>query len=167
MLKKILVAVLVAFPMIVSAQTIKIGLVDSQAVFTALPETKAAEEKMMEIQKKYEDEYTKLREEMSRKIEEFQALEKDASALPAIKERKMQDLQDYQTKLADFEKMVQQDMQKQQETLMMPIYTKIKSAIESVGKEGAYTIIQETGAVLYYGAPAEDITPKVKAKLGL
>lgn len=167
MLKKILVALLVAMPMLASAQSIKIGLVDSNTVLMALPETKAAEEKMMEIQKKYEDEYTKLREEMARKVQEYQDLEKDSTALPAIKERKLQDLQDYQTKMADFEKMVQQDMQKQQETLMMPIVTKVKSAIESVGKEGGYTIIQEKAAVLYFGTPAEDITPAVQKKLGL
>ena len=38
MLKKILLAVAVAIPMFASAQTVKIGIVDTNAVFQAMPE---------------------------------------------------------------------------------------------------------------------------------
>ena len=51
MLKKLLLAVAVALPMFASAQTVKIGIVDTNAVMTAMPETTAAQTKMQEIQK--------------------------------------------------------------------------------------------------------------------
>lgn len=165
MLKRILLAAALLVPMFVSAQTVKLGLVNTQAVLTSLPESKEAEEKLATISKKYEDEYAKLGEEMKRKLDEFQALADDEPQ--AIKDRKMQDLQEYQTKIQQFEQMAQKDLQTQQETLMGPIITKVRNAIESVGKEGGYTLIQELGSVLYYGSPAEDVTNLVKTKLGV
>ena len=53
--------------------------------------------------------------------------------------------------------------------LMAPIFEKATKAIESVGKEGSYTLVQalDPQQTFYYSSPAEDITPLVKTKLGL
>ena len=51
--------------------------------------------------------------------------------------------------------------------LMQPIVQKIKDAIDAVGREGGYSLIQEKGAVIFFAAPVDDITPAVKAKLGI
>ena len=52
---------------------------------------------------------------------------------------------------------------------MAPIFAKLKTAVEAVGREGGFSLIQDNNPqlTLYYGAPTEDITPKVKAKLGI
>ncbi len=165
MIKKLLLAVVLALPMIASAQSLKLGLVNTQEILVALPDSKAAEAKLADISKKYEDAYAKLGEEMKRKLDEFQALKDDEPQ--AIRDQKMKDLQEYQNKIQTFEQNAQKDLQQQQENLMSPIISKVRNAIESVGKEGGYTLIQEKAAVLYYGAPAEDITSLVKAKLGI
>ena len=52
--------------------------------------------------------------------------------LQAIKDRKARELTDYQQKMQTFEQTAQQDLQKMQMELMGPIFTKIKSAVESV-----------------------------------
>ena len=168
MLKKILLAVLLALPMLASAQTIatvKIGLVNSEAILTAMPESKTAQESLANLSKQLEDQMAQLQNEMNRKVEEFKALSEDTPV--TIKDQKMKDIQDYQTKLETFYQNAQQELNRKQQELMAPIISKINDAIQSVGKEGNYTIIQQTAAVLYFGAPAEDITPLVKAKLGL
>lgn len=87
--------------------------------------------------------------------------------LPAIRERKTREISDYQTKLQQFEQTATQDMQQQQQMLMQPIVQKIKDAIDAVGREGGYSLIQEKGAVIFFAAPVDDITPAVKAKLGI
>lgn len=167
MIKKILVAALVAIPMFASAQTVKIGLVDTNALIAALPETTQAQQQIADISKKYDEEYQKLGEEMNRLIEEFKKSE--ATDLPAIRERKTRELTDYQQKLQQFEQNAMQDLQKQQNDLMAPILTKVRTAISAVGKEGGYTLIQDNNpqVVLYFGAPAEDITSAVKVKLNV
>ena len=168
MLKKILLAVLLALPMLASAQTtqtVKIGLVNSESILTAMPESTAAQESLANLSKQLEDQMAQLQNEMNRKVEEFKALGEDTPV--TIRDQKMKDIQDYQTKLETFYQNAQQELSRKQQELMAPIISKINDAIQSVGKEGSYTIIQETAAVLYFGAPAEDITPLVKAKLGL
>ena len=74
MLKKILLAVAVAIPMFASAQTVKIGIVDTNAVFRQCLETTAAQTKLTEIQKKYQDEFTRLEDEYKRMVDELQKM---------------------------------------------------------------------------------------------
>ncbi len=167
MLKKILLAVAVALPMFASAQTVKIGIVDTGAVLQAMPETAAAQTKLQEIQKKYQDEFTRLEEEYKRMVDDLQKTSE--TELPAIRERKTREINDYQQKIQAFMQSADNDIAQQQQGLMAPIVTKIREAIESVGKEGAFSMIQNYSPdqTLYYAAPVVDITPQVKAKLGI
>lgn len=167
MIKKILIALAVALPMLASAQTVKIGLVDVNAVIGAHPDTQAAQTKLTDAQKKYQAEGQKLEQEMQRMFEEYQ---KTASSdLPAIRERKEKELTEYQAKLEQFSNSASQDLQKMQAELMQPIMMKVQQAIESVGKEGNFTLIQmlDPTLVFYHAAPAVDVTNDVKAKLGI
>lgn len=167
MLKKILLAIAVMCSMVASAQTVKIGLVDTNAILTAMPEVTAAQQKMQETQNKYEAQYKALSEELQKQYEELANMKEDE--LPAIRDNKTRAFTDNQQKMQQFEQNVVQEMQKLQNDLMAPIFTKMKDAIESVGREGNYTLVQalDPQNIFYYSAPAEDITPLVKNKLGL
>ena len=167
MLKKILLAVAVMLPMFASAQTVKLGIVDTNAIFTAMPETTQVQTKLQEVSNKYQEEFTRLETEYKRMVDELQQMKEDE--LPAIKERKTREIMDYQQKIQAFENSAQQDMAQQQQNLMAPIATKIKEAIESVGKENGFSMIQafSPDQIMYYASPVEDITTLVKAKLGL
>ena len=59
----------------------------------------------------------------------------------------------------------QQELQKQQQEKMAPVYQKVQTAIQNVGKAGQYTYIFEQGAALYVGAGSKDVTAEVKAEL--
>ena len=163
MIKKILTAVLIAVPMLLSAQTIKLGLVDTQSIITELPAFKDAQAKIAEQSQKYEDEFKKMQDEAQAKYEEFQNLAPDTPDL--TKERRMKELQDLTQKLDEFNAMAQNNLQREQQTLLAPIMQQVQDAINAVGQEGGYTLIQEVGAVLYFGAPAENITDAVRARL--
>ena len=65
--------------------------------------------------------------------------------------------------------MAQEDIAKKQEELFIPIQQKLMDAIKAVGEEGKYTYIFDLTypVVLYQGTGSEDITPLVKAKLGI
>lgn len=167
MLKKFLVAALVAIPMLLSAQTVKIGVVDTQTLMRELPAFKDAQAKIEAIAKKYDDEYNNLSAEAAKKYEEYQTLINDASTPQAVKERRAKELDDFSKKMAEFERMAQQDLQKQQQEIMAPVLSNVQQAIQSIGKEGNYSFIQESAAMLYFGAPVEDITSQVKARLGV
>ncbi len=165
MLKKILAiaAVALALPVIAVAQ--KFGTVDVNAIFTAMPETTAAQNQLQEASKKYEGEFTKLQEEINKKIQEYQGLAKDTPE--SIKERRQQEIQELGQKVDTFRNTASQDLERQQQQLMAPIQQKLSDAIKAVGQEGGYTFIFENGIPVFVGSDVTDVTTAVKAKLGL
>ena len=167
MIKKLLLAALVALPMCISAQTLKFGTVNSQEIFNHMPEKATAETTLQSVAEKYQTELQNLQQEFDKKYKEFQEL--DPTTPQSIKDRRMQELQENQQKIQNFQQMASQDMQKQQETLLAPITDKLQKAIQAVGAEGSYTFIYDLSipCVVYTGAGAEDVTPQVKAKLGI
>ena len=164
-MKKILLAILIALPMLAVAQAPKFGIVNTQVIIEALPDVKAAQEKVGEASKKYEEEYKKLQDEIQKKFADYQALGTDTPE--SIKERRMQEIQELDQKMQQFHATATQDLQRQQETLMAPVQEKIRQAIDTVGKEGNLTFIFENMIPVYVGTDVEDVTPKVKAKLGI
>ncbi len=165
MIKKILLAIMIALPMCVAAQAPKFGVVNTTTVFDAMPEKATAQTQLEAASKTYEDEFKKLTDELNKKYAELQSLE--ASTPESIKERRMQEIQELDNKIQQFRATAQQDLQRQQQQLMAPIEEKIQSAIKAVGAENGFTFILPDMIPLYTGSDVQDITPLVKAKLGL
>ena len=79
----------------------------------------------------------------------------------------MQEMQELDAKIQKFRETADQDLRRQQQQLMAPIQENVMKAIQSVGSEGKYTFIFENGMSLYTGADVTDVTPLVKARLGI
>ncbi|WP_279114101.1 OmpH family outer membrane protein [Bacteroides acidifaciens] len=159
MIKKILLAICVAFPMLAVAQAPKFGVVNTQEVLDAMPDVKKA------ASKKYEDEFGKLREQMDREYAEFQKL--DPSTPEPIKQRRQQEVQALYQKMEQFQMTASEDLRRQHDTLMAPVISKVSSAISAVGKEKGLTFVFESTLPLYSGADVVTITPDVKKSLGI
>ena len=95
---------------------VKIGTVDTQEVFTLMPELKTAQASLEEVNKKYQTEYKALQEEFNKKLQEYQALAKDTPE--TIKQRREQELNELGQKIQTFEQVANQDIQQQQQKLM-------------------------------------------------
>jgi outer membrane protein len=165
MFKKVIIAlaIAVALPVVAAAQ--KFGVVDVNTIFTAMPESTAAQNQLAEASKKYEEEWKKIADEVDKKVQEYQAL--DASTPESIKERRMQEVQELDAKATKFRQTAQEDLQKQQQQLTAPIEQKLFEAIKAVGQENGFTFIFPEGVAAYQGSDVVDATPLVKAKLGL
>ena len=158
-------ALLVALPFSSMAQ--KFGVVDLESIFTSMPESAAMQTQLQETTTKYEEEFGKLQTTLKNAIAEYEKAEKDASTPQSIKDRRVQDIQEIQQKMEEFRNTASQDLQRQQEQLMAPIQQKLMDAIKGVGADGSYTMIFENVAPLYTGSDVEDITAKVKTRLGI
>lgn len=165
MFKKVIIALAFAFALPVLAAAQKFGTVDVNSIFTAMPETQAAQTQLAEASKKYEDEFKKLQDEFDKKFQEYQGLAQDAPS--SIKDLRQQELQSLNDKIQQFRQTASQDLEKQNQTLLAPIETKINEAIKAVGQEGAFTFIFQNGIALFEGKDVVDVTPAVKAKLGI
>lgn len=172
MLKRVVLALLFAFPFIVSAQTpAKFGHADFEAIVALMPEKIAADKKYQETAKAYQDDLNRLQNELNKKFQSYQ-IQRDS--LPEeIRVRREQEIDDVSSRAQKFKAEAADQLQQKQIELMKPIIEKLQSAVKEVGDEGGYTYILDSsvaknvGLILYVGKNSEDLTDKVKTKLNL
>ena len=167
MIKKFLLIAALVLPMFAFAQELKIGIVDIEEIVQKHPDYADSQAKYVESAKQYEDTYMNLQEEMKRLYDEYNALGEDTPQ--TIRERKAKNLQEQQVKIGQFEQTIEQDLARVQQELLAPIYQKVQNAIQSIGQEEGFSLIQPkmNQFILYFASPVQDITPQVKAKLGI
>ena len=167
-MKRILMIALALMPLMLMAQA-KIAVVNSQELFNLLPEKATAEAQLKALSDKYHAEYELLRGEFDKKYADYQTVAADASMPETIKDRRIQELQESDKKMRDFERRAADDIAAQREALTKPISDKIQAAIRTAGERGGYDLVLDTAVtpVAYTGPNTTDITPMVKTLLGL
>lgn len=157
---------LVLFPALLTAQNVqKIGIVDTQSIFTSMPETKAAQTELDNLSSKYEGEVATMEAELKKQYEAY--MNEAKTLTDAMKQRKEQDLEELQKRIMTHRQVAAQDLQKKQAELLTPIQTKIKTAINKVGSDNGYAYILDSNAMLYVGSTGTDVTALVRSALGL
>ena len=167
-MKKILMIALALMPLMLMAQA-KIAVVNSQELFNLMPQKSAAEAQLKALSEKYHAEYELLRGEFDKKYADYQTVAADASMPETIKDRRIQELQESDKKMRDFERRAADDIAAQREALTKPITDKIQAAIRTAGERGGYDLVLDTAVtpVAYSGPNTIDITTTVKSILGL
>ena len=144
MTKTLKLSLVAIFAGISFASAQKIGHINSQDLMLLLPERKQAETAIQEYQSK------------------------EAVMTDIIKQDKVKEITDLETRIRNFQTTAQESLQKKEQELLQPMMDKSKKAIQEVAKEAGFKYILDTslGAVLYH-EDGEDIMPLVKKKLGL
>lgn len=146
----------------VSAQTQKIGYVDSRAVSDKLPEVKQAYAQLGEFQKVKE---TELRKDAEAFQKEVEAYEKGAATMEAgMRDAKGRELQAKQEQLQLKQTNAQADIQKRQQQIFEPIEKRIQDAITQVATENGYAYVLAKDVLLHSPA-GDDISELVTKKL--
>lgn len=166
MKKYLLTLLLLVLPAVVFAQDgQKIAVVNTQAIFTEMPDTKAMQKELEALQKTFEESIESMKQELQKKYEEFVA--KQDTYIESIKLRKQQEIQDINQRTQDLVRVAEEELQKKSQQLMVPIQQKIKDAINKVGTENGYAYILDAQAMLFVGTTGIDATDLVRRKLGL
>ncbi len=165
-MKKIIVLLLiVASSVSLFAQKTKFGHVDSNSLFSVMPEKEQASKAIEEYAKTLETQLQALNQELETKYNDYMANQETLS--PSIKQMKEDELVNLQQRIQAFQVRAQEDMQTKENELLEPIYTKIQDAIKAVGEEKSLIYVFDVSTLLYFSAESEDITPAVKIKLGI
>ncbi len=163
-IKNIILIAIVALSTSLSAQ--KLGHINSNELLLAMPERNSVETQIKQYAQELETQLTTMSNEYQAKVQDYQA--KEATMTDAIKQDKIKEITNLETRITEFQKTAQQDLQNKEESLLKPIIDKAKKAIEDVAKENNYTYIFDSGVgVLLYQKDSDDIMPLVKKKLGL
>jgi len=164
----VIIAAVFAFAGTVNAQQ-KLGHINSIEVLQAMPEFK---QMSTDIQKQKES-YSKALEGMygdyDKKQKDLQALSQDKSTPDPILESKIQELQDLQKRIQDFESKVNDDLQKLQQEKLKPINEKYLKAVKEVALANGYSYVLDIvqGSVAYFTEGQNDVTDLVMKKLGI
>ncbi len=162
-MKKIIITIMLAIPMLASAQ--KFGHINTQELFSQMPEVNQVKLKMDTVQSQYENQLASMNEEFQKKVQDYQSQE--ATMADAIKQIRQQELQEMQQRIQLFYQTAEQDIQKKQQELLAPVHEKMAKAIKAVGERENYTYIFDSAAMVHIGADAVDATPAVKKELGI
>ena len=168
MMKRILMIVVAMLPLVVMAQA-RIGIVNSQELFDLMPEKAAAEAQLKALSDRYHAEYEMLQGEFDKKYADYQTVAADASMPETIKERRVQELQESDKKIREFERRAADDIAARRTALTKPITDRIQEAIRTVGMQEGFDLVLDTAVtpVAFTGPNTVDITPMVKKLLGL
>ena len=166
-MKKILILLLLVAPMSLLAQQ-KFGYVNSEEIVQVMPEFAKAQKKIQDLEKMYTDDFNALRTELEKKGTEFEKLQKD-SVPENILKRRYEELLQMEQRLQPYGQEVQTNLAKAEQEEMMNIQTKLRDALDAVGRDGGYTCIFDLNGGMPYVSKTlcEDVTMKVRTKLGI
>ena len=160
-MKKLVLMLMLMAPLATFAQ--KFGTVNTQTIMQALPEIAKINGELEAQSKTYQNDLKSMQDEPQRPSD---AYEKAKSTMNATaQQQKEQELQTLYQKIQQTYQDNQQALQKKQQELMQPVLTKVRNAINNVGKTGGYTFIFEDGVAVYSGTNVEDVTAKVQAEI--
>jgi outer membrane protein len=152
-----------------SAQTQKIGYVNSAKIFQELPEAKDAQRRIDAMQKSIQDSLELMQKRFQVKYEDYQ--KKESLMNEAAKRSAQEELVSMQR---DFELYRQQklgnnsELAQESERLLEPLKEKVLKAIERVARDEKYSFIfdrTDQVTVLLYGDSNHDLTFKVIDRL--
>ena len=151
----------------VSAQTVKIAHVNTNELLEEMPERAKAEKELEKYYGELQDQLKTMYTEYQNKLQDYQTNAETMSNL--VKQSKEKELVDLESRITAFQSSAETDFDAKRAELLKPLLEKIQTAINTVGKEKGYTYILDlaTGAAVYIGTDAVDVTKDVKAKLGI
>ncbi len=163
-MKKLIFTVLLSMGALIgaNAQSLKLGHVNSQNVINDMPEYK----EMTEVLKAKNDELMKELQELEKvymtKMKEYE----DPSTSETRKKVLQGDIIDLESRVQQRQESGQAQLEQLSVSLRTPLLEKIDKAIKETASENKMNYVFDTAALLYFEG-GEDLTNKVRAKLGL
>jgi outer membrane protein len=149
--------------------TLKLGHINSQELFLAMPESDSAQKKLEAAKNLMQSTLEQLQVEFNKKYEDYNKLTQEPTSSELILKTKEDELRSLQERIQTFQQQAEQDLGNQRTTLFKPIQDKAVKAVNDVAAENGFTYIFDTagGALVYTSPDSQDILALVKAKLGL
>ena len=164
----VLLAFCVSLTVSLNAQTkLKLGHMNSGEVMKVMPGIDTIQTNLMTFQNQLKNEYEQMMMEYQKKAEVIQNT--GATMPPAVLQIRTQELKDLETRITEFAKGAEEDVQDRYTELLQPFQERLLNAINDIAKEHGYTYIFDStqGGALLYSENSDDISPLVKKKLGI
>lgn len=157
-----------------TAQELKIGYVEPQAILAKMPEMKAVQQRLQNFAQRKQEELAQKEEEFNTEITNYQ--QRSAVISDDAKQKEEERLGQLNAELQQYRSQLQQEMQQKQQELVGPLLDQIGTAIDQVANEMNLTYVLNTttssgdAIILYASDEAQekyDITDQVMQQLGI
>ena len=165
-MKKFLIVIMLLAPMSLLAQ--KFGYMNSAELIQLMPEFSKAQKKLQDLEKTYTNDFNAMRTELEKKGTEFEKLQQD-SVPENILKRRYEELLQMEQRLQQASQELQASLAQAEQQEMVAIQTKLRDALDAVGRDDGYVCIFDlAGGVPYISKTlCEDVTAKLRTKLGI
>jgi len=148
------------------SEKLKIGFVNSAVLLQSMPEKVNADSALAKYARSFQDQIEIMMKEYQTKGQHYQQNEKTMT--DAMKEVKMKEIQDLQNRIETTQQSAQEKVKTKQQDVYAPVLDKADKAIKAVAKEKNFDFVfDQSQGTLLFGKDEYDMTPMVKAKLGI
>jgi len=145
---------------------IKLGYVNSDSLMLVMPGVDSANALLQKEYKTYQTQLSAMQAELNTKYQDYQT--NLASMSELIKQTKMAELQDLNTRIESFTAKADTAFQKKKAELFKPIQEKAVKAIEEVAKENGYSYVFDSAiGTFLYKTESDNMMNLVKKRLGI
>lgn len=142
----------------------KFGHANFEEIIGLLPERSAAEKEVQSLQTKLEGRLNTMVETYQQKMTDFQT---DTTLTSGMRNSLRNEIADLERRIQEFQQTAYMEIETKQAELMGEMVDKVRKAAVQLGQDEDYTYIFDSsnGTLLYAGG--EDVTSKIRTKLGI
>jgi len=146
----------------------KVGHINVDELLAVMPESATAQAEIQKYAQQLEGDLTEMQQEYSTKLQNAQANQGTWTQLRLQKEG--EELQAMEQRMMAFNQSAQEELQRKQMDLMIPIIEKAQNAVNKVAEDNGFAYILDASpskAIVIYLDGGDDVMPLVKAELGI
>lgn len=168
-MKKVFSILIILCVTIISQAQTKVAHINSTELMQSMPEADTISMKLQKIRQTWETLLAEKQKETQAKYQSLMEIIDDESIPTSVKEVKTQEIDNLQKQLQEMQKTGSEAMQKEQESLLTPLYARVKETIAAVAKANGYAYVMDSseGGGMIYSDSSYDLMQLVKVKLGL
>lgn len=148
-----------------NSQVVRIAYINRDSIVAAIPQVESIEKELSQLAKEYEVEFVKMTKEYESKVKSY--LERNKQMSEPIKLARQTEITELEARMSMYKKRYQEELVKQRVELFAPINEYVDKIIRVVCQREQITILFDQGQPIYMSPQCIDLTPLVKAELGL
>ena len=164
MKKLFLIAAMAVVSFAATAQDLKFGYVNYSELVQLMPDMDTVREQLEAQERETYETLGAMYEEYQTKAQQFQ--QKESTWTPAIRESKLKELQEIESRFQESQQIFQQELQQMQQMLQAPVMEKAQNTVIELAKAKGLAFVFEESQMLYID-PAQGVNLTVEARAAL
>ena len=166
MKKLFLIAAMAVVSFAATAQDLKFGYVNYSELVQLMPDMDTVREQLEAQEKETYETLGAMYEEYQTKAQQFQ--QKESTWTPAIRDSKLKELQEIETRFQESQQIFQQELQQMQQMLQAPVMEKAQNTVIELAKaKGLAFVFEETQMLYIDPAQGVNLTGEARAALNI